>query len=375
MSLQRRGLVARMFGVLVRCVVAVQAWPQRLTPPAFRLVQIGSAFWQSCALAVAARLDLATVLGDRTLDAAELAAEVGAHPDALHRLLRLLAALGVFDEVAPGRYRNNALSNALRADRPGNVRAMVLMHNAPPMHLPWFETLEQGVRSGVPPFCLAHGQDLYAYMDAHPEFDALFAQAMDSVEALTGDSFATEFDWTAFERVIDLGGSKGAKSLAILKRHHHLRALIVDRAQTIRSAPEHWRAQAMDRKTLQCLDRMEFRAGDLLASVPAATSARDAYLLCAVLHCFDDDICVRVLRNIAAVAAPVGATIVVFDMIVPERNADLAAASFDMQMFMGTTGRERTRGEWERVYALGGARLIEVVDLASLGKMMVLKPA
>ena len=48
---------------------------------------------------------------------------------------------------------------------------------------------------------------------------------MDSVEALTGDSFATDFDWARFDRIIDIGGSKGSKSVAILKRHPHLKAL------------------------------------------------------------------------------------------------------------------------------------------------------
>ena len=374
MSLQRRPLAARAFEFLARVSNALQAWPNRMTPPAFRLLQIGSAFWQSRVLYVAARLDLATVLADKPSSAADLALKVGADPRALMRLLRMLCAMGIFDELSPGTYRNNKLSNALRSDRPDSVRAMVLMHNSAEMSRPWFEQLEQGIRSGEVPFRLQHGQDLYDYMDSHAEFDALFAQAMDQVEALTGDSFATEFDWKAFDRVIDVGGSKGAKSMAILKRHPHLQALVVDRAQTIRNAASYWR-EHQGAGVTECLARMRFEAGDLLASVPAATSPRDAYLLSAVLHGFDDDSCVQALRTVARAAAEKGAAIVLLEMLMPEQKADLSSASFDMQMLMGTRGCERTRGEWERVFERANLRLLEIVNLASFGKMLVLRPA
>lgn len=374
MSLQRRPLVARAFALLAKFSNAMQAWPNRMTPPAFRLLQIGSAFWQSRVLHVAARLDLATVLGDASLSAEGLAAKVGADPHALRRLLRMLVAMGIFDEVAPGSYRNNALSNALRTGRPGNVRAMVLMHNSPEMSRPWFEQLEQGIRSGAVPFYLQHGQELFDYMDSHAEFDALFAQAMDQVEALTGDSFATEFDWRAFDRIIDVGGSKGAKSMAILKRHPHLRAVVVDRSQTIQHAADFWRTQP-GTDTAHALARMRFEVGDVLAGVPAATSPKDAYLLSAVLHGFDDDTSVQALRTVARAAATQNARIVLLELLMPDHHADLASASFDMQMLMGTRGRERTRSEWEQVFVRAGVQLQEVVHLASFGKMLVLRVA
>lgn len=79
----------------------LQNIPNKVTPPPFRLMQIGSAFWQSRALCVAARLDIATVLGDERLVADEIAARVAAQPDATYRLLRMLAAMGVFEEVSP----------------------------------------------------------------------------------------------------------------------------------------------------------------------------------------------------------------------------------------------------------------------------------
>src|SRR5512135_2051786 len=370
MTLQKNPGAVRRFTRLAKFAAWLQDIPNKVTPAPFRLMQIGSAFWQSRALYVAVRLDIATVLADETLSADEIASSIHAQPDATYRLLRMLAALGIFEEVSPRVFRNNKLSECLRAGSPQDVRAMILMHNSPEMSRPWFEQLEQAVRNGDTPFRLTHGQELYAYQDDHPEFNALFASAMDSVEALTGDSFATDFDWSRFDRVIDIGGSKGSKSITILKRHPHLRALVVDRAQVVQGAAQYWRG----REDPALLERLSFQAGDLLESVPQATGDEDIYLLSGVLHGFDDGTCIKALSNLAKGSADTGAPIALLEMVMPEERADLAGASFDMQMFMGTSGRERTLAEWQRLFERSGLVLTEVVGLQSFGKILVLLP-
>lgn len=370
MSLQKNAGAVRRFAKAMKFAAWLQNLPNKLTPPPFRLIQISSAYWQSRALYVAARLDIATTLGETEMAAEDVAILVGAQIDATARLLRMLAAMGVFEETAPRRFRNNKLSNPLRADHPSSVRAMILMHNSETMSRPWYERLEEGVRSGKVPFESAHGAEMYEWMDRHPDFDALFAQAMDSVEALVGDRFATDFDWGRFGRVIDVGGSKGAKSLAILKRHPGLTALVVDRAIVIEGADRYWQG----REDASLLTRLRFEAGNLLDSVPAATSDRDIYLLSAVLHGFDNDTCVRALSNLAKACTGTGARIAILEMVLPEKGADLPAASFDMQMFMATRGRERTLSEWHALFDRSGLVLQEVVGLQSFGSILVLQP-
>ena len=370
MTYQKNAGAVRRFAKVMKFAAWLQALPNKLTPPPFRLMQIGSAFWQSRALYVAARLDLATVLGDEALAAESIANRVAAHPEAIWRLLRMLAAVGVFEERAPRVFRNNKLSACLRSDNPDNVKAMILMHNSEAMSRPWCEQLERGVRDGEPPFRLVHGEDLYDYLDHHGDFDALFSNAMDSVEVLAGDSFAADFDWGRFGRVIDVGGSRGTKSLSILKRHPALTALVLDRAQVIEEAERYWANYAGQEAS--ALARLSFQAGDLLESVPRARDAKDIYLLSAVLHGFDDDACVVALRNLTAAIAGTGARVALLEMVLPEMHADLAGASFDMQMFMATRGRERTLAEWQALFERGGLTLEEVVGTRSFGKILVL---
>lgn len=368
--LHRRPLAARLFALASAVAAALAAWPNRLVPPPFRLLQIGSAFWQSRALYVAARLDVAGALGDAALPVTALARQVGADAGALARLLRLLAAAGVFEETQAGVYANNKLSNALREDRPDCVRAMVLMHNAPEMSRPWFEQLEAGVRHGAVPFRLCHGADLYEHMDGHPDFEALFGRAMAQVEALSGDGFASGFDWGRFQRLVDIGGSQGAKSLAILKRHPGLQALVVDRPRAIAGAAERWAARP---DTAEAARRLQFEPGDLFGPLPELRRG-DVLLLSAVLHGCSDAQAERALRRLARAAAPVQAPIVLLEMVMPAQRADLASAAFDLQMFMGTDGRERTLDEWQALCAASGVALAELVSLPSFGKLLLLRP-
>jgi hypothetical protein len=370
MTLQKKKGAVRRFARLLKFAAWLQALPRRTTPAPFQLLQMGSAFWQSRALYVAARLDLAGALGDEALPVDTLALRCAVTADPLQRLLRLLAALGVFEETTPGHFRNSAVSHFLRKEHPQSMRAMVLMHNSPEMSLPWLESLEQGIRTGQPPFALQFGQELFDYMDKHPEFDRLFSQAMDSVEALTGDSFATDFDWGRFRRVIDVGGSAGSKSRAIMRRHPGLRALVQDRPAIIAKVLAAQQNTAQDETSV----RMSFVGGDALSEVPAAEDAGDIYLLSALLHGFDDVQCVRILHAVRRAIGDTGATVVILEVVMPESGADLNTASFDMQMFIGTRGRERTLAQWQALLERSGLSLQEQVHLRSFAKMLVCTP-
>ena len=274
------------------------------------------------------------------------------------------------DELRIIRFRNNALSACLREDNPQCVRAMILMHNSPEMSSPWMETLEEGIRTGQTPFALKYGDELFDYMDTHPDFDLLFSNAMDSVEALAGDSFATDFDWSRFQRLIDIGGSAGSKSRAILQRHPGLQALVQDRPAIIAKVV----AANAQRQRDEVDGRMTFVGGDAFVEVPAARNAGDVYLLSALLHGFEDAQCEIILRNVVRAMGEGDAPLVILEIVMAEQGADYSSVSFDMQMFIGTRGRERTLAQWQALLARSGLALREQVNLQSFAKMLVCTP-
>jgi len=333
-----------------------------------RLIQIGSLYWQSRALHVAVSLDIASLLGDQKLAIHDLAGKTSCHGGSLYRLLRMLISMGIFDEPEPGIIANNQTSAFLDASNPKNVRDMILMHNSPEMTQPWIEELENGVRSGEIPFCLAHGDELFGYLETHPDFGSLFAKAMVSTEAIVGSTFLTDFDWGQYERIIDIGGSKGSKSIAILKLNPKLKAVVFDRPPVVAEAQDYWKGKVEE----SVLERIEFIGGDARESVPAATSNKDIYMLCAVLHGLSDDDSIKILKNIRLASESYQADLAIMDAVLAEQKESLMLTSFDMQMLMTTEGRERTTKEWVAICASSGYKIQHVFDTRSLWKLQLL---
>jgi hypothetical protein len=144
---------------------------------------------------------------------------------------------------------------------------------------------------------------------------------------------------------------------------------VVDRPQVIEQAEHYWQS----RENASVLARLSFQPGDVRKAVPHATSTKDIYLLSAVLHGLDDETSVVVLKNLAAASVAKRARIALIEIVMEETGVDLASASFDMQMFMGTRGRERTLAQWQTLFDKGAVTLVEIVDLRSFGKILVLR--
>src|SRR5690349_11245811 len=95
-------------------------------PPAAQILQLATGYWLSRALYIAAHLGIADLLKDGPRSASELAAATATNDDALYRILRALASVGVFAEAGQRQFALTPLSETLRRDAPDSIRAMVL---------------------------------------------------------------------------------------------------------------------------------------------------------------------------------------------------------------------------------------------------------
>jgi len=103
---------------------------QHDVPPPAAMMGLITGYWTSQAVGAVALLGVADQLGEGPRPTAELARAVGADPQALYRVLRLLASLGVFAEVAPGAFGLTPLGETLRSDAPGSVRTFAIIETA-----------------------------------------------------------------------------------------------------------------------------------------------------------------------------------------------------------------------------------------------------
>lgn len=315
-----------------------------------RLVEISAGYWLPRTLQVVADLGVADKIDREPRTAAEVAKELNVNADALNRLLRLLAAHGVFEWSAGG-YRHNELSRALRSDHPQSVRAYVRLLGLPVLWDSWGK-LGEVVRTGAPVV-----KDIFGHFRQHPEDTEIFDAGMKSkAQAAIGQVIAN-YDFSEFEAIADVGGGLGHLLKAILAATPRVRGVLFDQPHVVN------RVQVDDVMN----GRMQLRGGDFFKGpLPKC----DAYVVMEVLHDWTDEQCGAILRQIRN-AAPEGAKLLVVETVLPEESARAAekGAHFgnhlDINMMVVTGGRERTPAEFARLFAESGWKLTRVVLTAS----------
>jgi hypothetical protein len=162
---------------------AMNAGAEHEVPPAAAMMGLITGYWVSQAVGVVAMLGVADQLGEGPRGSDEVARAVGADPQALYRVLRLLASLGVFAEGSPGSFALTPLGETLRSDAPGSVRNFAITETAPGHWLPWGR-LDESVRSGRPMAREALGMELFDWYAQNPEEAGFFSAAMGNLSAL-----------------------------------------------------------------------------------------------------------------------------------------------------------------------------------------------
>ncbi|HTM23480.1 MAG TPA: methyltransferase [Kofleriaceae bacterium] len=311
------------------------------------LVDLTSAALLGRALYVAARLGVAEALRDGERPVDDLAAEVGADPGALYRLLRALARRGLFVETAGRRFALAARGRGLLPREPGSALPWILAMG----ELGWrsWGDLEHAVRTGGSAFAHVFGMSRYDYLRAHPEEGVHFDQAMTVFAEADAARIAASYPFAGLGIVVDVGGGQGLLLSRILDRAPQATGVLLERAEVI-PAVEAW----MQRRGLA--GRCRCVAGDFFAAVPPGG---DAYLLSSVLHNWNDADAARILAACRSAMAP-GAVLLVIESPVPD-DGGAAVTLLDLHMLAMHGGGERTEAEYRRLLAGAGFQVTRVI--------------
>lgn len=309
-------------------------------------------FMRTQAVSAAVQLGVPDLVGAEPLDVEEIAERVGAHSPSLYRLLRALAADGIFTEVDPHRFASTPLSEALRADAPLTMRPHALMLGAE-HYRAWEEALHS-FRTGQPGFDRVYGRPFFDFLSGHPDAEANFARAMASGAALRAELLAA-YDWRRHETVADIGGGNGTALAAILAAHHHLRGSLFDLPGVVAGAFEVLEAAGV-------ADRCDVVAGNFFDDpLPAA----DVYVLAQILHDWNDERAVAILRNCRRSLG--SGVLLLAEGILPDGPEPDFGKLFDLHMLVLVGGKERTLGEWDALVAAGGFELLPESEDGLLG--------
>src|SRR5437762_13820416 len=120
-----------------------------------QLNQMITGYWISQAIYAAAKFGIADHLQDGTKTVGELADATSTNPDALYRLLRALASVGIFAEGDPRQFSVTPLADPLRGDVARSKRALALMSGDEQFRA-WSE-IEYSIQTGKKAFDKAFG--------------------------------------------------------------------------------------------------------------------------------------------------------------------------------------------------------------------------
>jgi SAM-dependent methyltransferase len=295
---------------------------------------------------VAAKLGLADLLASGPRPVADLAATVGADPQALHRLLRALASLGIFAEDAAGDFALTPQAELLRSDVQDSLRDIALLYGEDWL---WqaYGNMTHSVRTGAPAFIRTHGQPLYGYLHAHPRAAARFNAAMTGFSSQETAAILEAYDFSEARSVVDIGGGHGALLAALLRAHPQMTGTLFDLPSVVAGA---------EPLLGEFGERARTVAGDFFEQAPAGA---DLYVMKSVLHNWDDTDAMRILSVCRAAMAP-DARLLVIERVVPDGNAPAEAKLFDINMLVVAGGRERTAPEYRRLFDQAGLALTRV---------------
>lgn len=338
--------------------------PPHAVAPTVTMLNLLNGMWAARAIQAAAQLGIADLLSDGPRQVHELAEATGAHAPSLYRLLRALASLSIFTELAPRTFAQTELSSSLCSGHAGSMRAMALMMGGAWEWNAWRE-LDYSVRTGQPAFDHVYGMDLWHYYrDENPQAGKIFDEAMANVSNVVCTVVPRFYDFSPFHTVVDVGGGRGTLLTALLHAFPHLHGLVFDQPHVIALAREQIAAAHLT-------ERCTALGGDFFETVPPGA---DAYLLKAVLHNWDDENCIRILKNCRRALHPGGRLLVIDAVLGDEEGSGTFAKLLDVQMLIEQRGRERTAAEFQALFATAGFRLNRVIRLPTIQDLVEAVP-
>ncbi len=284
--------------------------------------------------------------------AEELASQITADPQALYRLMRATASVGVLSEGPDGKFSETPMSAVLRSNANPSLRALAIMGGREWHGRAW-SRLEYCVRTGKQAIEQIYGAPIFEFLKQNPAEAQIFNDAMTGLSMIDSPAVAEAYNFDGIRSIVDVGGGHGLLLATILKRNTHLKGTLYEVPHVIEGAANGPLKPVMERCTLA--------SGDMFSSVPAGA---DAYIMKHIIHDWPDDLCLKILKACRKGVNPGGRLLVVDNVIQP--GNDFSPSKFlDLQMLIFPSGCERTEKQFRLLFAAAGWQLSRIIPTAA----------
>lgn len=303
------------------------------------LTKLAGGYCVARCLHIVAELGLADHLDETPRTATELANTLGVNPDALDRILRLLAAHEVF-QIEGEAFGHSPASRLLCSDHPQSMRAFTRMFGLPVL---WriFEELDYSVQTGLPAADKVVPAGLWTYFSTQPEANKIFNAAMVAKAGGHIAGVTAAYNFSGFTTIADIGGGRGHLLQAILEAVPSAKGILFDLPNVIAEAAS------------LTSERFMLQVGDFFKD-PLPTC--DAYLLMEIIHDWPDEEAVAILKAIRQ-AAPPHARLLLIEQMISEEPGPHWSKMLDIHMLALLGGRQRSLQEYQNLLEQAGFRL------------------
>jgi hypothetical protein len=244
-----------------------------------------------------------------------------------------------------GRFSLTPVGLAFRAGASPTIGPWARHLNTEAVQRPW-AALPETIRTGEPSFPRVYGKSVWQHFAENPEEERLFAESMRELTALSLAWIVAGYPWPERGTIADVAGGSGPVLAGVLKARPELRGILIEAPGVLGEAEGH-----LERAGVR--DRVELREGDIFERVEADA---DVYTLKDILHDWDDERSLRILRTVAAGMRP-GSRLVLIEQPLERNEAEPIAAGVDMHMLAECDGgRQRTMDELTGLLREAGLR-------------------
>jgi hypothetical protein len=301
-----------------------------------RLFEISGAYWETCTLHAAVKLELFSVIGERACDAAGVAQRINADNRATAMILNALCAMGLLHKEGNS-YRNTEDARTfLCKESPRYVGYMIMHHH----HLveSWMR-LDEAVVSGEPvsPLMIPHDEDTRRESFLMGMFNLAMGIAQELVPTL---------DLSGKTRLLDLGGGPGTYAIHFCRHNPQLTATLFDLVTT-----QPFAEQTIARFGLS--ERVKFSPGDFHAD--ELGGPYDVAWLSHILHGENFEDCRKIVAKAAGALEPGGMMIIHEFILNNSKDGPLFPALFSLNMLaMTDSGQSYSENELREMMAAAG---------------------
>jgi len=186
------------------------------------------------------------------------------------------------------------------------------------------------------------------------------------------------FNWPLFDLMFYSGNGNRQHITEILSISERLNICVYGSDAEISSAKEFWQSRETSSRCSgritanSTIFRMSFEEGDVLNSLPKASTKENLYCFINVFSGLSDSDCLTILNNAREAIGPFTATLAIIDSIQPDNTPSQHKAMNDLPSLLEKNAKQRTLSQWKELITNSGFTLTEIVDLRSKNKVLVL---